>query len=198
MSNVKIDQAFVGTSRIRNTGIQRVLCRCVPHRHRKPIDMRTNALSGVSLKAGLVFKEAEAWLLLWPRTSKKIHTAVPRFLHCEGQCRLSSRLLRLLHMQLFMESYDIILSPTTAVTADKLLADDIEFDPSKHNMDHAPFGYLFNLTHQPAVTVPVGINQLGMPISVQIAGKVGDDALVLGVAKLIESMWPMPHSPFFD
>ena len=102
------------------------------------------------------------------------------------------------HMQLFMESYDIILSPTTAVTADKLLADDIEFDPSKHNMDHAPFGYLFNLTHQPAVTVPVGINQLGMPISVQIAGKVGDDALVLGVAKLIESMWPMPHSPFFD
>ena len=101
------------------------------------------------------------------------------------------------HMQSFMESYDIILSPTTAVTADKLLADHIEFAPSKHNMDHAPFGYLFNITHQPAVTVPVGVNQLGMPIGVQLAGAVGDDAKVLSAAKLIESMFPMPHPPLF-
>lgn len=101
------------------------------------------------------------------------------------------------HMQSFMASYDIILSPGTAVTADVCLADDTEFVPDKQNADYTSFGYLFNLTHQPAVTVPVGVNQLGMPISVQIAGKVGDDALVLSVAKLVESMWPVPHSPFF-
>ena len=101
------------------------------------------------------------------------------------------------HMQSFMASYDIILSPSTAVAADAFLADDTVFDPDYNSADRIPFGYLFNLTHQPAVTVPVGVNQLGMPISVQIAGKVGDDALVLSVAKLVESMWPMSHSPFF-
>ena len=100
-------------------------------------------------------------------------------------------------MQSFMASYDIILSPGTAVAADAFLADDTAFDPYNSIATPLPFGYLFNLTHQPAVTVPVEINQLGMPISVQIAGKVGDDAKVLSVARLVESMFPMPHPPVF-
>jgi len=103
------------------------------------------------------------------------------------------------HMQLFMASYDIILSPSTAVAADEFLADDtaFAFDPYKSNADHIPFSYLFNLSHQPSVTVPIGVNQLGMPISVQLTGAVGADALVLSVAKLVQSMLPMPHPPLF-
>ena len=101
------------------------------------------------------------------------------------------------HMQSFMESYDIILSPSTAVAADAYIADATEYDPDKHNADYLPFGYLFNLSHQPSVTVPVGVNQLGMPMGVQLAGTVGDDAKVLSAAKLVESMFPMPHPPLF-
>ena len=102
------------------------------------------------------------------------------------------------HMQSFMASYDIILSPGTAVAANEFLADDTVFDPYKNNTDCVPFSYLFNLSQQPAVTVPIGVNQLGMPISVQLVGAVGADALVLSVAKLVQSMLPMPHPPFFD
>ena len=47
------------------------------------------------------------------------------------------------------------------------------------------------------VTVPVGVNQLGMPIGVLLAGAVGDDAKVLSAAKLVESMFAMPHPPLF-
>jgi aspartyl-tRNA(Asn)/glutamyl-tRNA(Gln) amidotransferase subunit A len=100
-------------------------------------------------------------------------------------------------MQSFMASYDIILSPGTAVAANEFLADDTVFDPYKNNTDCVPFSYLFNLSQQPAVTVPIGVNQLGMPISVQLTGAVGADALVLSVAKLVQSMLPMPHPPLF-
>ena len=120
----------------------------------------------------------------------------PRLIESVDQIKLQQFQLKQ-HMQLFMESYDIILSPSTPVTADVCLADDTEFVPDKQNADYISFVYLFNLTHQPAVTVPVGVNQLGMPISVQIAGAVGDDARVLSTAKLVESMFAMPHPPLF-
>jgi aspartyl-tRNA(Asn)/glutamyl-tRNA(Gln) amidotransferase subunit A len=87
-------------------------------------------------------------------------------------------------MQSFMKSYDIILCASTMVTADafdtNVLATDIVVS------------YLFNLTHQPSVTVPVGINQHGMPMGVLIAGATGADAVVLEIAKIIKSMFPMP------
>ncbi len=99
------------------------------------------------------------------------------------------------HMTAFMQSYDIILSPSTAVNADAFLADNIDFDHKKVATDYVPFGYLFNLSHQPAVTVPVGLNHRSMPIGAQLAGAVGADALVLAVAKLVQSMFPMPACP---
>ena len=98
-------------------------------------------------------------------------------------------------MQTFMLPYDIILTPGTAVTSDAFCADDTMFDPTKFPTDYVPFGYLFNLTHQPAITVPVGLNQLGMPVGVQLAGAVGADALVLSVAQAVESAFPMPDCP---
>lgn len=101
------------------------------------------------------------------------------------------------HLQQFMSSYDIILSPSTAVTADRFLADDIASDQTNGSnvMQYIPFGYLFNLTHQPAVSVPVGVNYIGMPIGLQLAGAVGADALVLQLAQIVESAFPMPQCP---
>ena len=94
-----------------------------------------------------------------------------------------------------MLSYDIILTPSTAVAADAFWADNTMFDPTKLSTDYVPFGYLLNLTHQPAITVPVGLNRLGMPVGVQLAGAVGADALVLSVAQAVESAFPMPDCP---
>jgi aspartyl-tRNA(Asn)/glutamyl-tRNA(Gln) amidotransferase subunit A len=90
-------------------------------------------------------------------------------------------------MHSFMKSYDVILCASTTVTADA-------FDPTALATDIL-LSYLFNLTHQPCVTVPVGVNQHSMPIGVLIAGATGADAKVLETAHAVESMFPMPICP---
>ena len=48
------------------------------------------------------------------------------------------------------------------------------------------FTALFNLTGQPAVSVPAGISSEGHPIGVQLVGRLGADGLVLAVARQLE------------
>jgi aspartyl-tRNA(Asn)/glutamyl-tRNA(Gln) amidotransferase subunit A len=98
-------------------------------------------------------------------------------------------------MQEFMLSYDVILSPSTAFSADDFLADDITFDANAIISESIPFGYPFNVTHQPAITVPVKLNSNNMPIGVQLAGAVGSDDLVLAIAQVVKSAFLMPSPP---
>jgi aspartyl-tRNA(Asn)/glutamyl-tRNA(Gln) amidotransferase subunit A len=98
-------------------------------------------------------------------------------------------------MNTFMSLYDVILLPATPFSADDFLADDTTFDASEIVSESIPFGYPFNLTHQPAVTVPVKLNSNNMPIGVQLAGAVGADDLVLAIAQVVKSAFPMPACP---
>jgi aspartyl-tRNA(Asn)/glutamyl-tRNA(Gln) amidotransferase subunit A len=56
-----------------------------------------------------------------------------------------------------------------------------------------PFSYPFNLTQQPAISVPCGLTQAGLPIGLQIVGRMFDDAMVLRVARAYESVHPVPR-----
>jgi amidase len=57
------------------------------------------------------------------------------------------------------------------------------------------FTALFNLTGQPAVSIPAGVSSEGHPIGVQIIGRMGADGLVLAVAKQLEAElgWTSRH-----
>ncbi len=48
----------------------------------------------------------------------------------------------------------------------------------------------FNITGQPAAAVPAGVGSWGVPIAVQLAGKVGADALVLAISAQLEEAMP--------
>ncbi len=50
--------------------------------------------------------------------------------------------------------------------------------------------YPFNLTTQPAASVPCGLTSAGLPIGLQIVGAVGADALVLRAARAYEAAMP--------
>jgi aspartyl-tRNA(Asn)/glutamyl-tRNA(Gln) amidotransferase subunit A len=50
----------------------------------------------------------------------------------------------------------------------------------------APWTFLFNLTRQPAISVPMGVNAAGLPVAVQIAAKMYEDRLLLRVARAVE------------
>lgn len=56
---------------------------------------------------------------------------------------------------------------------------------------------LFNLTGHPALVLPCGFNQAGMPIGLQIVGRNFDDAMVLRVAHTYESLteWHKKRPP---
>ena len=61
----------------------------------------------------------------------------------------------------------------------------------KHWTDWTPFTYPFNLTQQPAATIPCGFTRKGLPVGLQIVGPRYADALVLRAARAFESANPI-------
>lgn len=59
--------------------------------------------------------------------------------------------------------------------------------------DTIPFTALFNITGQPAMSVPLCWNSAGLPIGVQLAGRFGEDALLLRLAGQLEQARPWFH-----
>jgi aspartyl-tRNA(Asn)/glutamyl-tRNA(Gln) amidotransferase subunit A len=51
----------------------------------------------------------------------------------------------------------------------------------------APWTFLFNMTRQPAISVPMGVDAEGLPRSVQIAAAISRDDLVLRAARVLEA-----------
>ena len=90
----------------------------------------------------------------------------------------------------YHQRYDLLLCPT--VPAGPPLADAPTDDPVRAlNTAWAPWTYAFNLSRQPAITVPVGGRANGLPNAVQIAAAQFRDDLVLRAARAIEIAAPI-------
>jgi aspartyl-tRNA(Asn)/glutamyl-tRNA(Gln) amidotransferase subunit A len=91
----------------------------------------------------------------------------------------------------FHQRYDLLLCPT--VPAGPPLADAPTTDPVRAlNTAWAPWTFTFNLSRQPAITVPMGLRADALPNSVQIAAAQFRDDLVLRAARTIEIVAPFP------
>nr|WP_240988651.1 amidase family protein [Cupriavidus taiwanensis] len=89
-------------------------------------------------------------------------------------------------MRRFHERYDLLVTPTLAS------------GPPVVNVPHsAPHCLPFNLTGQPAASVPCGVTQAGLPIGLQIVGPNHADARVLLAARALEATFPWP-TPSLD
>ncbi|GIT18451.1 MAG: hypothetical protein CM1200mP39_12570 [Dehalococcoidia bacterium] len=53
-----------------------------------------------------------------------------------------------------------------------------------------PFTYLFNLTGNPAASVPAGFSKTSMPIGLQIIGDMKDEVSVLAASAAFEEARP--------
>ncbi|MEU0162927.1 amidase family protein [Streptomyces sp. NPDC006261] len=63
-------------------------------------------------------------------------------------------------------------------------------------LNWAPASYPFNMTGQPAVSLPAGPTRSGLPVGLQLVGPVGADDLVLTVARRLEAeLAPLPQPP---
>ncbi len=94
-------------------------------------------------------------------------------------------------MRQFMTRFDLIATPTVAVPAfEARSAGHSPMEP--HAMlGWTPFSYPFNLTQQPACTIPCGLTADGLPIGLQLVGPMFDDARVLRAARAYEGVRPI-------
>ncbi|MCQ4082889.1 amidase [Streptomyces sp. RB6PN25] len=101
--------------------------------------------------------------------------------------------MRLGHaMGCFHESYDLLLTPTLPITAFAAGREAPEGAPSPRWTGWTPFTYPFNMTQQPAASVPCGTDGSGLPVGVQLVGARHADALVLRASHaLYESGLPL-------
>jgi aspartyl-tRNA(Asn)/glutamyl-tRNA(Gln) amidotransferase subunit A len=96
----------------------------------------------------------------------------------------------------FHRRYDLLLTPTIPVTALKVGLETPEGGGYGDEWTGwSPYTYPFNLTQQPAASVPSGLAGNGLPMGVQIVGPLGADPMVLRAARALEMALPMARLP---
>jgi aspartyl-tRNA(Asn)/glutamyl-tRNA(Gln) amidotransferase subunit A len=91
----------------------------------------------------------------------------------------------------FHERYDLLLTPqmpVTAIEAGRVTPADGRFGEEWINW--SPYTYPFNLTQQPAASVPCGFASDGLPVALQIVGAPRCEQTVLRAARAYESVHP--------
>ena len=100
-------------------------------------------------------------------------------------------------MQNFHETYDLLLTPMLPIPA--FPAGRVAPDEGERGqwIGWTPFSYPFNLTRQPACSVPCGFTAAGLPVGLQIVGPMYEEALVLRATRAFESACPfaIPEAP---
>jgi aspartyl-tRNA(Asn)/glutamyl-tRNA(Gln) amidotransferase subunit A len=154
----------------------------------------------------------DAWLTLWYSGAAKIlgHLAAEQrkrldpglLVHvCRGEKLSATDFLTAdvartelsRQMQAFHRRFDLLITPAVAVPAVKVGQDLSDPAHEKEWIDWTPFTYPFNLTRQPAASVPCGLTKDGLPIGLQIVGPLYSDAKVLRAARAFETAYPAPR-----
>jgi Asp-tRNA(Asn)/Glu-tRNA(Gln) amidotransferase A subunit family amidase len=85
-----------------------------------------------------------------------------------------------------LENYDILVTPTTAMTAFEAGINMPVNDKGKPWDDWTPFTYPANLSKLPAASLPAGLSKDGLPVGLQVMGGFLKDALVLQACLRLE------------
>jgi Asp-tRNA(Asn)/Glu-tRNA(Gln) amidotransferase A subunit family amidase len=92
----------------------------------------------------------------------------------------------------FFERYDLLLTPQMPLDAWSVDQGPREIggQPTPSMFDRLNFTFPFNLTGQPAASVPCGFTSAGLPVALQIVGPWHADTLVLQAAAAFEQAAP--------
>ena len=87
-----------------------------------------------------------------------------------------------LRMGALHEKYDVLVTPTLPIAAFDIGLEVPAGSGMARWAEWTPFTYPFNLTQQPAVSIPCGLTSTGLPVGLQLIGPRHGDALVLRAA----------------
>ena len=95
-------------------------------------------------------------------------------------------------VELLMERYDLLATPAMAVPAfpvgerpSNIAGQEVEADWAFN-----PFNQVFNMTQQPAASIPCGFTAGGLPVGLQLVGRLGEEATVLRASAAFERLCP--------
>jgi len=97
------------------------------------------------------------------------------------------------HLRQFMQRFDVLVTPAVAVPAFDVREPGSGATTPNDMLGWTPFSYPFNLSQQPACSIPCGLTADGLPIGLQIVGPMFGEALVLRAARAFESARPIPR-----
>lgn len=89
----------------------------------------------------------------------------------------------------FFDRYDLLVGPVMPVPA-YAAGRKVPEGFADEDWSWCPYTYPFNMTGQPAASVPIGFTKAGLPVGVQIVGRVGSEADILRAARAIERRRP--------
>lgn len=98
-------------------------------------------------------------------------------------------------MARFHQTYDLLLTPQMPLEAFTAGRNVPEGRDMREWVDWSPYTYPFNLTMQPACSVPCGLGNARMPVAFQLVGRHWEDALVLRAARAYEKAHPFLAAP---
>jgi amidase len=101
-----------------------------------------------------------------------------------------------LSMGEFFQRYDFLLTPTTstpAFAADRLFPAQIDGRPVEDRIDSYLHTYALSFTGLPAISVPAGWTQAGLPVGLQIIGRKWAEGMVIRAAANLERIAPWAH-----
>jgi Asp-tRNA(Asn)/Glu-tRNA(Gln) amidotransferase A subunit family amidase len=94
----------------------------------------------------------------------------------------------------FFERYDVLLTPTLAkppVVIGELATETDDMDAYRERLfGFSPFTSLFNVSGQPACTVPLHWSEAGLPMGTQLVAAYGNEALLFRLAAQLEAARP--------
>jgi amidase len=91
----------------------------------------------------------------------------------------------------FWDTHDVLVTPTLPRTVPPLntLGVDLATAGDEY-MDFVNFTFPYNCTGQPAISLPLGMDNAGLPIGVQLVGAPRGEAVILGLAAQLEQARP--------
>ncbi len=95
-----------------------------------------------------------------------------------------------------MESYDLLLTPTMAVTPFPIgqYPERIGEQVVQPRSGYSPLTRPFNLTGQPAASIPCGFSEEGLPVGLHIVGRRGEEGTILRASASFEEARPWAHN----
>jgi amidase len=122
-----------------------------------------------------------------------------RGLRLSAQDAMDSMLALRLFSRRFLQAtarYDVLLAPVCTMTPRPIGWFDTDGDGAadfERQKRYAAFTALFNVTGQPAVTVPLSWTAGGLPIGAMLVGRPADESTLIALSGQLEAARPWGH-----